>query len=168
MEQILSWITTNYALISLMLLAAFIFGLLIFIIVIYRLNRLARQYKALLRNGDGKNLEEVIINNSKTLERVLLKIDVFEEQLSETERLAKKSIQRVGMVRFNAFDDIGGDLSYALALLDQNGDGVVISSIYGRDDARTYAKTIKQGKSSYQLSTEEEQAIINSVRNRDK
>lgn len=164
MEQVLNWITANYAFIALVLSASFIFGLLVFLIVIYRLNTLARQYKTLLRNVQGKNLEEVIINNSKTLERVLMKIDVFEGRLNETERLTAKSIQRVGIVRFNAFEDIGGDLSFALALLDQNGDGVVVTSIYGRDDARTYAKPVKQGKSTFQLSPEEEKAIVYSVK----
>lgn len=68
-------------------------------------------------------------------------------------------MQKVAIVRFNAFRDMGGDLSYALALLDSSGSGLVISSIYGRDDARTYAKPVKEGKSSYQLSSEEEEAI---------
>lgn len=164
MEQLLTWITVNYALIALVLLGAFVFGLLVFLIVIYRLNILARQYKTLLRNVEGKNLEEVIINNSRTLERVLMKVDVFEVRLSEAERINIKSLQRTGLIRFDAFEDMGGELSFALALLDHNGDGVVLSSIYGRDDARTYAKPIRQGKSTYQLSPEEEKAIVYSVK----
>ena len=69
------------------------------------------------------------------------------------------AITRIGIVRFSAFADTGGDLSYAMAMLDQHNDGVVVSSIFGRDGSRSYAKPIKNGKSEYKLSTEEESAL---------
>ena len=68
-------------------------------------------------------------------------------------------VQKVGVVRFNAFEDTGSDLSYSVALLDENNDGVVLSSIFGRDENRCYAKPIKNGKSEYPLSKEEVQAL---------
>lgn len=160
MDMFLNWLGDNYLIIALILLIALALGLIIFAVVIYRLGKLSNQYKTLMRGVEGKNLEQIILKNTKTLEQVLLKLSIFEDRLASVEEVSKKSVQRVGIVRFNAFSDTGGDLSYALALLDQEGNGVVISSIYGRDDARTYAKPLKQGKSSYQLSTEEEKAIM--------
>jgi len=85
---------------------------------------------------------------------------LFENKINVVEKAAKKSIRKVGLLRFNAFHDMGGELSFSLALLDDKGDGFVISSIYGRDDARTYAKPVKEGRSTYNLSGEEEKAIL--------
>ena len=63
------------------------------------------------------------------------------------------------MVRYDAFGDMGGHLSWSLALLDDSGDGVVLSSIHGRSDARSYAKNIAGWRSEQQLSPEEDEAI---------
>jgi len=65
----------------------------------------------------------------------------------------------VAVLRYDAFEDVGGRLSFSCALLDDQGDGVVITSINGRQDTRVYAKPIIEGKSRYNLSTEEEEAI---------
>ena len=164
METLLNWVSQNYSLLVLGMLSAFGLGLVIFLVVIVRLNKLAKQYKTLMRGAEGKNLEEIMWNNAKILDQVLFKLDIQEDRLSTVETMAKNSVQKVGIVRFNAFRDMGGDLSYAIALLNSQGDGVVISSIYGRDDARTYAKPVKGGKSSYQLSREEEEAIVKAAR----
>lgn len=69
------------------------------------------------------------------------------------------SVQRVGLVRYDAFEDMGGHLSFSVALLDANGNGVVITSINGRQDTRCYAKPVESWTSSHNLSEEEEQAI---------
>ena len=69
------------------------------------------------------------------------------------------AVQNVAIVRFDAFEDMGGRLSFSAALLDGNGDGLVITSINGRQDARCYAKQVRGGSSVHNLSDEEEQAI---------
>jgi len=79
------------------------------------------------------------------------------------------TVQHVGIVRFDAFDDIGGRLSFAVALLDDHGDGVVISSINGRQESRSYAKEVIKGDSKQTLSDEERQAIAKALSgNKDK
>lgn len=80
-------------------------------------------------------------------------------RLDEQSRLLRKCLQRVGMVRFNAFDDVGGEQSFALVLLDAEGDGVAVSSIYGRQDSRIYAKTITRSAGERPLSDEEMLAL---------
>lgn len=72
-----------------------------------------------------------------------------------------QNIRRVGLVRYNPFSDAGGDQSFALALLTEDKDGIVLSSLYGREMNRVYAKPIEKGVSKYQLSDEEKQAIQN-------
>lgn len=68
-------------------------------------------------------------------------------------------VQRIGLVRFDAFDDMGGQLSFSAALIDARGDGVVITSINGRQDTRCYAKAVRGGVSQHNLAAEEQQAI---------
>jgi hypothetical protein len=85
------------------------------------------------------------------------------QQLSAEDRrlveLMRGNLQHVGLVRYDAFEDMGGHLSFSAALLNGRGDGVVITSINGRADTRCYAKTVKGAQSEHNLSGEEEQAI---------
>ncbi len=86
----------------------------------------------------------------------------FEKISKELEELKKESrfwVQKIGIIRFNPFSEVGGDQSFSIALLDANNSGVVISSLYSRQENRIYGKPIKNGKSEYQLSEEENQAI---------
>jgi hypothetical protein len=69
------------------------------------------------------------------------------------------SVRRVGVLRYDAFEDVGGRLSFSCALLDEHGTGVVLTSINGRQETRVYAKPVTQGQSTYNLSREEEEAI---------
>ena len=73
--------------------------------------------------------------------------------------LLQTALTRVGVVRFAAFEDMGSDLSYAVAMLDSHNNGVVLSSIFGREDSRSYVKPIQDGQSSYTLTDEEQQAL---------
>ena len=82
-----------------------------------------------------------------------------ELELAEVRDVLARAIQRVGMVRFDAFDDMGGRLSFAVALLDAEGSGVVLSTINGRKETRIYAKPIDRGTSTIDLSGEEAEAI---------
>jgi hypothetical protein len=86
----------------------------------------------------------------------------FEEVLREFENLKERekfNIQKVGIVRFNPFEDVGGNQSFSIALLDGKDDGVVITSLYLKEGNRVFAKPIKEGKSEFNLSKEEISAI---------
>ena len=75
------------------------------------------------------------------------------------DQLIEGAVRHVGLVRYDAFEDVGGRLSFSCALLDDHGSGVVVTSINGRQDTRVYAKPIADGRSVYNLSVEEEEAI---------
>ncbi|HBT19808.1 MAG TPA: DUF4446 domain-containing protein [Peptococcaceae bacterium] len=83
----------------------------------------------------------------------------FKLELERLEKMIETSLRRVGVERYNAFDDVGSDLSFSVAILDDHGTGVVITSLYGRNESRTYAKPIVKGSSQYKLSSEEVAAI---------
>ncbi|HEY0396331.1 MAG TPA: DUF4446 family protein [Candidatus Elarobacter sp.] len=80
-------------------------------------------------------------------------------RIDALEKVAQSEVPRVGFVRYNAFSDVGSDLSYALALLNRDGDGVVLSSIYSREDTRTYGKAVAAFKPAQDPSEEELAAI---------
>lgn len=160
------WILENIELMVIVLIIAYLIGLMLLIINIFRFNRMAKIYRALTKGAQTKNLEEIISIQTRRLEEAIEKTDNFASKITELERLAKKSLQKVELLRFNAFNDMGGDLSFALALLNQQGDGIVLSSIYGREDARTYAKAVKHGQGSHVLSIEEQKVIAAAMQSR--
>jgi hypothetical protein len=80
-------------------------------------------------------------------------------RIDALEKIARTEVPRIGFVRYNAFSDVGSDLSYALALLTREGDGVVLSSIYSREDTRTYGKAVAGFKPAADSSEEELAAI---------
>jgi hypothetical protein len=139
--------------------------LLVFVLVLWlaalhrRVSKLRRTYAALVTGADGKNLGELL---SMYVEQMRL-AGSKAEQLSRTsdrlESQVRSSIQRLELVRFNAYEGIGGEQSFALALLDELGDGVVISSLQGRGENRLYAKPINRWDSTHTLSAEEKEAI---------
>lgn len=107
----------------------------------------------------GDRLEMLVENQAKQIQRLEAAVRQLaggERRLSE---VLQGAVQHVGLVRFDAFEDMGGRLSFSAALLDARGDGVVITSINGRQDTRCYAKEIRGGTSIHNLSDEEEQAI---------
>jgi hypothetical protein len=84
--------------------------------------------------------------------------------LNEIDRNFLNCIQKVAMIRYNAFDNVGSDLSYSVALLDGNDSGIVITSLFSRDCSTTYGKPILAGKSKYPLSAEEIKVINHAIR----
>ncbi|MGH2634896.1 MAG: DUF4446 family protein [Actinomycetota bacterium] len=95
--------------------------------------------------------------------RQIQRLEAAVRSLSATDRrqevLIEGAVRHVGLVRYDAFEDVGGRLSFSCALLDAHGNGVVMTSINGRQDTRVYAKPIAEGRSQYNLSIEEEEAI---------
>jgi hypothetical protein len=88
------------------------------------------------------------------------------KRVEDLELVARVSVQHVGLVRFDAFEDMGGHLSFAAALLDADGDGFILTSINGRQETRIYAKPIERGASRYHLSNEEQEAIRRAIASR--
>ncbi len=81
------------------------------------------------------------------------------QELAALKQKNEKNLQKIGIIRFNPFKEAGGDQSFSIAVLDANNDGFVITSLYGRDANRVYAKPIIKGASSYTLSKEEQEAL---------
>jgi hypothetical protein len=162
MENIIHTIgTENFMLI----LVSFNIVLLIaFIIVLIKVFTINKKYKDFMQKlGNGKNIEEDLENYMYRVERVEKQNVEITDFIQKLDNDFKKSIQKIGMVRYNAYKDTGSDLSFTLAMLDENNNGVVLNGIYSRETSNIYAKPIEKGKSSYILSEEEQEAIRRAI-----
>jgi uncharacterized protein DUF4446 len=110
--------------------------------------------------GPGSDLLAATLDGQgRTLDRVEAAIRRLAAEANRLDGVLKTAVQHVSVVRFDAFEDMGGRLSFSAALLDASGDGMVITSINGRQDTRCYAKPVRRGTSPHNLSDEEEVAI---------
>jgi hypothetical protein len=125
----------------------------------FRLNRVLRQYRQLATGVEGQPLDELL---QKILDRGAIESQALAQLESDLTRLGhevESHIQNVGLVRYNAFDDTGGDQSYALALLDDHGNGAIVNGLFHRTECRVYVKPVQDWKSIYSMSDEESEAI---------
>ncbi|HZK34318.1 MAG TPA: DUF4446 family protein [Bacillota bacterium] len=124
-----------------------------------RTTRLLKKYKRLMRGSDNKNLEAMLSNHLSTIKDGLSKLDSIEADLNNHDTRLRNCIQNIGLVRYNAFDQMGGDQSFSIAFLDDRGDGFVLTNLYGRNTSSTFAKPVKLRQSTYPLTNEEMEAI---------
>ncbi len=164
MESLKSFISYYYL--------EFIFGLsiisilLMFIIIIsqYKTRKLAKRYNNLVHGIDGINIEDLLININKDIEGLNRDINMMNKNIDEIETKLSFAIRRIGFIRYNAFDDIGSQLSFSIALLDDFKNGFVLTSIYGRENTVSYGKPIKNGTSNIPLSAEEIIALDRAIK----
>ena len=143
----------SMAVVNLLLLVLYISNLLNF-------KKINKNYKKFMKKlGNGNNIEEML---QKYLEKVEEVNEKNEEIINYCTRLDKDislCIKKIGMVRYSAFKDTGSDLSFALALLNDNNDGILLNGIYSREMSNIYAKQVTQGRTNAKLSDEEKQAL---------
>ena len=120
---------------------------------------LRRRLRRLIGEGEGVGLDELLDRQFRRLDTVAERVEALNRLHHELETLSQQSLQKVGVIRFNPFADTGGDQSFAVALLDAAGNGVVLSSLHGRADTRIFAKPVQAGRSKHALSDEEQDAI---------
>lgn len=133
--------------------------IIVIALIIYVVYLSKKYLKFMEKLGNGNNLDEMLkayISDVNDVKKDNSEIKAYYTKLDND---ISSSIQKIGLVRFNAFKDVGSDLSFAVALLDREDNGVVFNGIYGSESSNIYAKPIKNGESSYQLSDEEKYAI---------
>jgi hypothetical protein len=124
-----------------------------------RHSELRRRYAALLSGASGEDLGELLTTYEEQLRQTTSTAEKLTTGADRMETKVRRSLQRLGLVRFNAFEGLGGEQSFAVALLDDEGAGVVLSSLQGRGESRLYAKPVENWVSTYTLSAEEKEAI---------
>ncbi|AJA50117.1 hypothetical protein CPAST_c40880 [Clostridium pasteurianum DSM 525 = ATCC 6013] len=153
-------------------LSIYIVGILIILIIILlinmfvnikAINRLESKYRKLTRGVENNNIEELIESYMDKIDNINNDSIKIKNEYNGINEKVNKCLQNISIVRYKAFEDVGSDLSFSIALLDNNNDGVVITSIYGRNESTTYAKPIDKGISRYDLSDEEEYVLKDAV-----
>ncbi|HET8587322.1 MAG TPA: DUF4446 family protein [Candidatus Limnocylindria bacterium] len=135
--------------------------LILLIVQSLRLGQAVSAYRGLLREtgSRGSSLGEVLDAHIAQVDSVSGRLDELNRLHTYLEARSRGSLQHIGMVRFNPFDDTGSDQSFAIALLDDRRDGIVLSSLHGRANTRVFAKPVEGGESRHTLSAEESEAI---------
>lgn len=162
METILEFCKSEYF--SLGILVLTIILLVIFIFSIISANKTKKTYKTLIKKlGKSNNIEEMLIDYMEKVNDVEEENKEIKSHCGRIDRELEKTIKKVGIVRYSAFKDMGSDLSFALALLDESNSGVVLNGIYSVENSNIYAKPVENGKSKYTISEEEQQAIDQAI-----
>ena len=129
------------------------------VFLLARQQRLLGQYQHLMAGTSGGNLEQALNDHVTQVRETAAQVEAVDRLARRLEKAAYFSLQHMGVVRYNPFHDTGGDQSFAIALVDGHGNGVVLSSLHGRDATRVYAKPLQKWESTYSLTDEERQAI---------
>jgi len=162
MQEIIDFLRTdNFLLILSIMVGILTIG---FIAILYSNIKLKNKYNKFMKKiGNGKNIEEDLENYMYRVERVERQNAEIISYCKNLDEEVSKCIQKIGIVRYSAFKDTGSDLSFAVAMLDENNDGVVFNGIYSREMSNIYAKPVKGGNSEYTLSEEEREAIRRAI-----
>lgn len=162
MDSILSFFKTDLFLIIIILSIIILF--ILHISNIIKLSKLRKSYLQFMKKlGKGENIEEILKKYIDTVEKVEKNQEELNNYLNNLEKNMNTCINKIGLVRYNAFKDTGSDLSFTLAILNEYNDGVVLNGIYSREMSNIYAKQVKDGKSNNTLSEEEKQAIQKAI-----
>lgn len=133
------------------------------IVTLCKLKKLRRRVDTLTRGKDTESMEDVILNFFERIESLENEENNTKSDIKEIKENLKITYQKTGLVKYDAFREMSGALSYSLALLDKENNGVLISSMYSREGCYTYAKDIVNGKSKLNLSEEEAEALKQAV-----
>lgn len=141
-------------------LAAAVVLLLVWVALLQRSEaRLRLRLRRVLTGGESTSLDQILDQQSQRLDGLSGRVDALNKLHRELEAITQRAVQKVGVIRYNPFADAGGDQSFAIALLDAEGSGLVVSSLHSRTETRVFAKPVRAGRSTYPLSDEEQQAV---------
>ena len=156
LEQLMFGITIALSIACIILMILVIIGLC-------KLKKLRRRVDTLTRGKDTESMEDIMLNFFERIEELENTKKMMNQDINDIKENLKITYQKVGLVKYDAFREMSGALSYSLALLDKQNNGVLISSMYSREGCYTYAKDIVNGESKINLSEEEAEALKQAV-----
>ena len=137
-----------------------VIALLVYCIILHiRLGSLKKKYDFFLQGDNGASLERKLSVEVSEIRDAAKGLETMMTEQAAIRNIQSNTIQKIGFIKYNAFENIGNDLSFALTLLDGNNNGICISSIYGRNESRIFSKPIVKGKSLVSLSQEELESL---------
>ena len=158
-SKILKALGIDPALIFLFLLVLIVILFVLYVNVTMKYNRLKSSYTTFMRGKDGKTLEESMMSGFSDVEAVLKYTKQNRTDIQKLNKKMEKSYQKVGIVKYDAFNEMGGKLSFSLALLNRKNNGFIINAMHSREGCYTYIKEIIDGNSVIMLAEEEKEAL---------
>lgn len=150
-----------YILLIMLLLIILLFVLLISVNMKY--NRLKASYASFMRGKDGKNLEKSILDKFRELDTIANVAKKNRQDVKDIYKKLEEGYQKVGIVKYDAFNEMGGKLSFALTLLDGNNNGYILNAMHSREGCYTYIKEIVKGQSYIELAEEEAESLERAI-----
>jgi len=150
-----------------LVISALIVGLLAWVFVLValvRIGRMRRSMVLLAADGDAPSFMDAMARKTAEVQALRTEVDDLAALLARTRTELADAIRHVSVVRYDAFGDMGGRLSFSAAMLDDGGDGLVLTAIHGRSETRSYIKGVKNGTSEASMSPEEQQAVTFALR----
>lgn len=130
------------------------------IVITSSLLKTKKKNAELLRGVDGKNLEKILNLHIERVEKAVQQNVKIEKEFSDFKKFSKRFLYKIGFRRFNPFQNTGGDQSFAIAILDDDNDGLVISSMHAREGTRVFSKPVKKGEEDKYKFSEEESSVV--------
>lgn len=164
MEAFKNWFFTPDGIAITVLIVLFLVMLVMLLEAHRKINYVNRRFKKLNGKLRDKEIEEVLLEYYDYAKDAQSTADAMDARITALEEKLPYCVQSMGLIRYNAFPDMGSDLSFALALIDENANGCVMNSVYGRETFAMYIKPLVKGDSQYHLSDEEKGAVKAAVK----
>ncbi|RDU23558.1 DUF4446 family protein [Anaerosacchariphilus polymeriproducens] len=145
------------------LIIAVMLMFLLIVISMVKLRKLNKKYNSFMKGKDAKSLEDIIIKKLEQIEKLVLSDKKNRKEIKLIKENLEISYQKLGIVKYDAFNEMGGKLSFALALLDKKHNGFLINAVHSRSGCYTYIKEIVEGKSYIVLAEEEKVALDKAI-----
>lgn len=136
-----------------------LFILILLIVQMVKLSKMTKKYEKFMLGKNAKNLEKDIFGLYEDNKFIKVSIEKNEKDIRTLYRNFEKALQKIGVVKYDAFGQMGGKLSFSLALLDENDNGFILNSVHSTEGCYTYTKEIKHGECNIELGDEEKKAL---------
>lgn len=163
MEKFVSSLQSYSGILLLMLLIVVVILLVCVFNLSLGLNRLSRKYAIFMKGKDAQSLEKLFKRKFELIEKLTVNSEINAENIAKLEKMQNMILDKYGIVKYDAFEDMGGNLSFVLAMLDNNNTGFLLNAIHSRENCFLYIKEIVNGESYVALSDEEIQALKKAV-----
>lgn len=151
---------------AIVILILAVFLVILFLIVFRmssRLRKLEKRYRGFMKGKDGQSLEKLFVHHFRNQEKLVEAMELHDQKIDILRKNYTRLFSKYGVEKYDAFDDVGGKMSFVLALLDKNNTGVILNAIHSRDNCFLYLKEIVKGESYVMLSQEEVEALRKAV-----
>lgn len=157
MVEILNGVGMEYIVIG---LAGVVFlSFILILVLLIKVSNLKKRYEKFLTGKNGKSLEDSIIQKFEKMNEIIVEQDFIEQEMQRIDEEHKKSFSKIKVYKYNAFEDMGGETSFVIALLDHNNDGILLNGVSSQNATYVYTKEVQKGTSKTALSREESMTL---------